>query len=315
MANDVILDQLDLRDGREGRVYFRDDRQPSMLAPHRHAEWEFNLVTRGRAGYVVGDRRVELRMDSLFWLLPPQGHVLLEQTPDFRMWIVVARPGPLRRLAEDDAFAAWRPWLRARAGTGGAIPPQHRCVSEATTRHLESLCEALQRGDADDPAQADQETHASMSDAHHAAGLTFLLAEAWRAFTAAEDRPEGTHLHPAIQRAVEWLTDHAHTPAADDLDALAKRCGFSRPHLSRRFAEQTGQSLTEFRNRQRVERFKALVGRGGRYNLTEAAYAAGFGSYAQAFRVIKSQTGAGPRALLDRYRVPKQDADASPNNA
>ena len=95
-----------------------------------------------------------------------------------------------------------------------------------------------------------------------------------------------------MARAARRLHDD---PAADDFDALAAACHVSRPHLSRLFRDQLGQSLTEYRNRQRADRFARLVGRGGRLNLTQAAFAAGFGSYAQAFRVVKQLTGQSPR--------------------
>lgn len=264
-----------------------------MRHSHRHAEWEFNLVTRGRGVYVIDGRRVELALDSILWLLPSQSHVLLDRSSDFEMWVAVLRPRLVRALARDADFAAWRDWLERR----DAVPAMHRVVGEAVAKRLGELCERLAG-----PHKSSQKRSA-LSTVHESSGLSFLFAEAWMAYSQSRDLPGGSHLHPAVQGAVEWLADHAHTPEADNLDALADRLHVSRPHLSRLFKEQTGQTLTAFRHRRRADRLIALIGRGGRMSLTEAAYAAGFGSYAQAYRVMKQVTGQSPKHLVAPGRV------------
>ena len=292
-TDEAELVRIELADDRTGAVIRHEaPRVPPMSQGHRHNEWEFNLVTRGRAAYLVEGRRVPLELDSLLWLLPSQGHVLLDRSPDFCMWIVVVRPEAVRQVAADPACAVWHDWMDPDRPPP---PPQHRLVGEAAARQLATLCRRLE--DPPDPSPPGGDAP-RLAPQHHAAGLAYLTAEAWAAFLAAPDRPAGSHLHPAVQTAVTWLADHAHTPDADDLDALAQRCHVSRPHLSRLFKQQTGQTLTDFRNRRRADRFAALLGRGGRLTATQAAYAAGFGSYAQAYRVVKQLTGRSPRGLL-----------------
>ena len=292
VGDDVVLDRLALPEDKGGAVvsYIAAQATP-MPYHHRHAEWEFNLITRGRAAYLVDGQRVPIGVDSLLLLLPSQGHILLDRSEDFEMWIWVIRPHLIRTLTQDAAFAPWRDWLGGAPSTA-----QHRLIGEEATQRLSNLCARL----ATPANRIDAQSH--MSPTHESAGLTFLTAEAWSAFLAAPDRPSGSHLHPAVQHAVNWLAAYAHTPQADDLDALAAHCHVSRPHLSRLFKDQTGQTMTDFRNRQRVDRFVARVGRGRRINLTQAAYAAGFGSYAQAYRVVKSLTGLNPRAFFRRSR-------------
>jgi AraC-like DNA-binding protein len=56
-----------------------------------------------------------------------------------------------------------------------------------------------------------------------------------------------------------------------------------------------GVSLTDFRNRQRFEKFRELYDRGHKRTLSQAAFEAGFGSYAQFHRVAQSLTGLSPR--------------------
>ena len=65
------------------------------------------------------------------------------------------------------------------------------------------------------------------------------------------------------QAAVRLLRSSEET-CPEDLDRLAQAVGLSAAHLSRLFHAQVGQSVTEFRSRQRLERFFRLYGAGRR---------------------------------------------------
>ncbi|MEM6553392.1 MAG: AraC family transcriptional regulator [Planctomycetota bacterium] len=287
-----VFQRLALPAGRRGTVCCLHGSRPAVMRRgHRHREWEINLVVRGRAVYAVEGQRVEIRRDSLLWLLPSQGHVLLEHSANLAMYVVVIDPVLLGGLAGGPGFEAWPGWL-----DGGRVPNRvlHRVVEGSVSERLAGLCGALEQPGGSAVREGGR------GGSHYEAGLVWLGGEAWRAYAEARDGPAGSHLHPAVEAAVDWLDRHAHELEADDLDAVARRCHVSRPHLSRLFHRQTGQTLTAFRTRRRVERFLGLIERGAVGSLTEAAYAAGFGSYAQAFRSVKALTGQGPREHLRR---------------
>src|SRR5688500_17073209 len=67
---------------------------------HTHDEVELNLAVRGRATYVIGGKLVELERDHLIWLFPGQEHALVEQSPDFAMWIAVFSPRLVAEVAK-----------------------------------------------------------------------------------------------------------------------------------------------------------------------------------------------------------------------
>lgn len=71
-----------------------------------------------------------------------------------------------------------------------------------------------------------------------------------------------------------------------------------------RTAWKLGVSLTRYRNSIRLRAFWNAVGRSPGRSITEAVYAAGFGSYAQFFKVFKSAYGENPRSSVLR-RLPK----------
>jgi hypothetical protein len=94
----AMSEELQLRLGADGRVghHVAADGPPRG---HRHAELELNLVVRGSATYLLGDRRYELTPRTLTWLFPGQDHVLVDESADHELWWAVFRPGLVARVA------------------------------------------------------------------------------------------------------------------------------------------------------------------------------------------------------------------------
>ena len=251
----------------EGRVWLHKGR-PGNNPRHRHAELEFNLVVRGSASYLVGERRHEMRRGVLLWLFPAHDHVLLEQSPDFAMWIVVFRPALLLRLCDGDTA---RP-LAARDAPARYVS----VLGEPSLARLDPLLRELAVAAPDPP--------------RHNAGLGWLLFSAWDAHTHAGDAPQGAGVHPAVERVARLLRDETDPLSVEE---MARQAGLSAGSLSRLFRAQTGQSIAAFRNRQRIERFLRLR-ETGTPTLLEAALAAGWGSYPQFHRVFKATMGCAP---------------------
>jgi AraC-like DNA-binding protein len=239
---------------------------------HRHAELEVNLVVRGQATYLLGERRYELTPGTLTWLFPGQDHVLVDESEDHELWWAVFRPALVARTATTPAL---RPLL-----DDNPAGQFSRRLASTSVHRLRELFEDL-------GAARDDEALLN-------AGLPYLLVLGWRAFNASEDIIAGSRVHPAVETAARLL---AADPAAGDLNALAAAVGLSAPHLSRVFRAQTGRSITRFRNQQRLRRFLLLYGGGHQATALTAALEAGFGSYAQFYRVFRAETGRGPSSL------------------
>lgn len=264
MAHEI----LDIPPSQAGVVWpFRSMQDRHARRHHTHAELECNLVTAGNAAYFVGAERLALRPGHLIWLFPGQPHVLLDEDPQFDMWIMVFRQSLLRLHCTSAAT------VPLRQIDPGAIVAADLDVEEAEA--LDRLCASLAEG-IEDPAV-------------HDAGLGWLLMRAWRATGQAQSRASGTGLHPAVARAVYRLS---RPDDAESLAALARVCGLSPSHLSRLFTRQTGLSIPAFRNRQRIERACRLIDSG--LTLTNAGFEAGFGSYAQFHRAFKKVMGLSP---------------------
>lgn len=258
---------LSLPDERDGEIHL-DSHVSPMPAPHWHDELEFNLVTRGTAAYLLGDRRYDLRLGTLVWLFPAQEHILLDRSPDHERWLGIFKPELLRRVC---------------------TTPETQILSDVNPPGR--FCNRL-------PAQDAASLEALMRDlvdhrddiACYNAGLGYCLLSAWAAGRRAGDSSAGSDVHPAVERAARLLRGR---DAPESLPELAAQVGLSAPRLSALFRRQTGVSLVEFRNTQRLERFLRLYGR-GRLAVLEAALEAGFGSYPQFHRVFTRRMGCSP---------------------
>jgi AraC-like DNA-binding protein len=237
-------------------------------AMHHHAELEFNLVTRGRGLYLLANRKYQIGRGDLLWLFPAQEHVLIEQSADFEMWIGVARPKAVRRLATDADSKVLRQ----------ANPPGEYCrrLPQPDFSRLDTLIAQI--------------TAARKRSGLFNAGLGYALLVAWQVFEHAAEVPVHD-VHPAVEKAARYIRDKNNTAGLND---LAKHAGLSPARLSRLFKQQTGTALVDFRNQQRIEKFLALYGTGQRMTMLEAALEAGFGSYPQFHRVFKRVLNCSP---------------------
>jgi AraC-like DNA-binding protein len=246
--------------------------------PHRHAELEVNLVVSGTASYVLGERRYELAAGTLAWLFPGQDHVLVDESADHVLWWAVFRPSLVARVAV----------------APDAAPLLVSDPSGDFSRRL-PFREASRLG-----ALFDDLHDAGGADLSNA-GLAYLLLRAWRAYVESDDVVEGVTIHPAVEQVARLLSDD---PTSGDLTTLARACGLSPSHLSRLFKAQMGISISRFRNQQRLERFLAIAGDGRRGSTLRAAHEAGFGSYAQFYRVVRDATGRSPSTARARGARP-----------
>ena len=237
---------------------------------HHHAELELNLVTRGRATYLLGNRRYQIRRGDLLWLFPAQEHLLFEQSADFEMWIGVFKRRAVKRTATDVNTR-----ILLQNDPDGEFC---RRLTEKDVRSVDALFAAL----------ADVGEKLSLLNA----GLSYGLLYAWSCYERSADVPV-CDVHPAVERAARLIRDDDPDNSLS-LDELAHRAGLSATRLSRLFKEQTGFALVDFRNRQRVDRFINIYGTGQRQTMLDAALEAGFGSYPQFHRVFKRMMGYSP---------------------
>ena len=127
------------------------------------------------------------------------------------------------------------------------------------------------------------------------AGLSYILLHAWKCFRHAKEISV-KDLHPAVEQAAKVLCEGKQCT----MKQLARKVGLSTSRLSRLFREETGSTLVDFRNRQRIQRFQNVYEFDRGYTLLEAALEAGFGSYPQFHRVFRHVVGCSPHEYAQR---------------
>ncbi len=236
---------------------------------HRHAELEMNLVLRGQGTYLVQGRRCTIGIHSCMWLFDDQEHMLIEQSADFEMWIALFRPHIV-----DTHKQYFNNNVLNSTNHDGIF---QRLMGGEDSRIIEGLCERLQ--DDSDVYRFNQ-------------GLHWLLIEAWQLFQNSALVTDLPHVPESVEQAVHLLQRDDY-----DLPELARAVGVSESWLSRSMHKHLGMTFSDFRNRQRIERFFQIYGRGARKNMTHCAFEAGFNSYAQFYKVFKHICGRTPRQV------------------
>lgn len=287
-----MLENLRLGPRYDGFLFLaRSELNPPRLRPHHHVELELNLVVQGSITYVVGGTRFTFGKRTLLWMFPAQEHQLVDRSADAGYYVAVFKPGLIAETCRSSEYAALkRKKVDGVLHTG--LDPESFDLVRRTMDAL--VCDGL------DPVVLNREAGFGLSPDfrfEHGdpdwlnAGLRHLLLLCWRFQRGRAGQIRAVRLHPAVERALREL---GNATGEDDLAGLAKRCGTSPTYLSRLFARQVGVPLSRYRNSVRLGRFWEECRTAS--NLTEAAYAAGFGSYAQFYKIYRDAYGTGPRA-------------------
>jgi|TARA_B110000037_G_scaffold223057_1_gene301627 AraC-like DNA-binding protein len=292
-----VQEELHIDPTYDGFLYLAESmRNPPVLQPHHHAELELNLVARGEITYIVGDKRYTFGPRTLLWMFPDQEHQLVDRSSDARYYVAVFKPDLIHRACRSAPYES----LKAASKD----PTVTHCKLEATIFDLLSRSMDELMIDGPDPNTLNREAgFGAASDFHYQhtdpdwlnAGLRHLLLLSWRYQRGQPPKQHEVSLHPSVAQALNLL---GQPDAPENLDTLAIQCGVSSSYLSRMFRKQIGVPVTRYRNSVRLARFWEEYRQPEQRTLLEAMFAAGFGSYAQFYRVYSDVYGCGPRASL-----------------
>jgi AraC-like DNA-binding protein len=293
-----VLDDLKIKPKYDGLLYLAESvRHLPQLHLHHHVELELNLVVEGSITYVVGKKCFTFTKRALIWMFPAQEHQLVNRSDNAQFFVAVFKPEMIQRSCRSKAYQA----LRRRRTADNAV--LYTTLEPDLFDLTRKMMDLMMIGSLD-PDILNREAGFGLQskfcfehkDADGLnAGLHHLLLQCWR--FQQESAAPGRHvkLHFAVQRALEILGKNE---AEYDLQELARQCGVSEAYLSRTFSQQIGVPLNRYRNSLRLSRFWDHYRRQDGISLTEAVYAAGFGSYAQFYKIFTQAYGRGPRESL-----------------
>ncbi|PKL12305.1 MAG: hypothetical protein CVV52_10610 [Spirochaetae bacterium HGW-Spirochaetae-8] len=255
---------LEFQEQRSGFLFFRD-KVNLLREPHHHDDLELNLVFSGMVTYVVDSVAYQLTKGSCLWLFPEQEHRLVDAGGELLLVVCVFKRDMVAQVASSS-------WGHPLAGQQAPLTFCRR-LSPTNLAILRDLTEDLVM------LQENQELFE--------AGLRWLMLSAWKRFIDAEVIA-GADCHWTVAQTMDIFREQP----LKSLDDICARLRVSRSHLSRLFHQQTGLTLPAYRNRVRLEAFFHLYQQHS--NLLGCALEAGFGSYAQFYRVFKEHTGMAP---------------------
>ena len=250
----------------------RSTRRRFGARPESHDLLVVLLGIRGRMRYLIDGEVVSFERGTLLFAHAGQAHVLLSETRNFDMWVVLASAPAL--VAE-----GLPPFTLPEGSARGP-----RRIAEAGCSELEQLAQGLTE---------------TVGDSVRYDGLRYWLARAWVLWQDT-DPESGAQLHPALEHAILAMK----ADLTLDAKELARKAGIRPETLGRLFRTQMGESLVGFRNRARLEAVDRITEAQEGCTLTDAALEAGFGSYAQFFRVFRALRGVAPHAY---YRDDRED--------
>jgi len=293
-----MLEDLKLGPRYDGFLFLAESaHNPPRLNSHHHIELELNLVVRGSITYVVGGRRYTFPRRTLLWMFPAQEHQLVDRSDDAQNFVAVFKPALVARSCQSEAYSGLR---RDNNESEGVL---HTELEPWSFDLVRKTMDALMK-DSLDSGLLNREAGFGVGSKftfEHGdpdglnAGLHHLLLLCWRYQRTGKIADDAISLHPAVSKALSRLSEDEWE---QDLGQLARSCGVSEAYLSRVFARQVGVPLTRYRNSLRLARFWENYRQPARPTVTEAMFAAGFGSYAQFYKVFALAYGEGPRACL-----------------
>ncbi len=232
---------------------------------------------RGAVSYVLGGQRFTFGARTLLWLFPSQEHQLVDRTRDAQNYVAVFKPSLIARSCRSAAYEGLK---RGGADVDGVL---HTVLPPETFDLVRKTMEGMMEG-APDPDVLNKEAgfgvNSNFRYEHRDpdglnAGLHHLLLSCWRWQRTGKALDGAVALHPAVCKALELLSEGDEKLT---LGLLARRCGASEAHLSRMFARQIGVPLSRYRNSVRLGRFLDNYRGSEQKTITEAVYAAGFGT-------------------------------------
>jgi len=292
-----MLEDLKLARRYDGLLFLAESaRNVPKMESHHHVELELNLVVQGTIAYVVNGRRWTFPPRTLLWLFPQQEHQLVARSDDAQYFVAVFKPTLIARSCRTPAYQGLK---FDGSQQDGVLNTRLDPVSfDLVRKTMESLMqEAL------DPDVLNREAGfgvaSDFSFAHGDpdglnAGLHYLLLLCWRSRHTGSVLGNVVALHPKVRCALKLLSEERE----EDLGKISRSCGVSEAFLSRTFHRQVGVALSDYRNSLRLTRFWERYRQQDEKSLLKAAYAAGFGSYAQFYRVFAKAYGRGPRQCI-----------------
>lgn len=259
--------------GNQGFTALYNDNRWRLQDWHTHPLLEMNFVLRGHGELLLEDRKYPLLPGHIVWIFPNQRHMPSRWADNLEMWIVECTA---------DVIASLPPKTRKALSCHQPDDQYCRCVEEDDKHTLDHLLSGL-RSTMFNPLTFNR-------------GLPFAVSALWDAYAHGHAAVDAIGFDPKVEKALDLINQ----PGGMDLSVLrlAEIVRLAPRHLSVHFQEQVGHTIPQYRNRLRIQQFFKMHEKHPAWDLTTLALEAGFGSYAQFFRIFKEYVGCAPQLWI-----------------
>lgn len=262
-----------------------------MLSSHYHKEIELLVVKNGKATYHVEEDYITLTKGSIIWFPSMMVHQLVEVTPNTEFIVHVFKDELIvnNQLSESNTAR----FAQIDMDVFGNIVDTATQICPLENQKPQGF-EMIQYAGKSYGVTNVEYRHSKPELFN--AGMNYIYHLAWNATKAESAKLPIQKIHPSVLRACQYLNEVSSEVTLPELGVIT---GLSPSRLSRVFKKQLGISLSTYRNQIKVDCFLRLYNKENKNSsLTELAYDAGFGSYAQFYRVFHQITGFKPSDLL-----------------
>ena len=259
-----------LQPNEPGRCWRRSERRFYDTAPRRHAELVALHVLKGSMRYLIDGHILDIGPRTLLWAFSDQAHLLLSDSADFDMWVMI--------------------FARSTLAANPHCPP---VISHAAQGKIGAFI--LKQDHHEQLADLAASLRTKPDSQWLQAGLIWWAIRAWDACDHGE-AAKGNRTHPAVQRAIEAIE-------ADPTQNIAEIAGAahqSPSHLGHLFRKEIGQTIAGYRTQTRLNAVDRMMNAPHPPPLLNAAIDAGFGSYSQFYRAFTNACGINPWQFYQR---------------
>ncbi len=246
-----------------------------LVPMHWHDFFEIAMVTSGTGSHILNGHAMPLRRGCLFLLTPADFHEII---PDPGQTLKLFNAIFVQRFIRPELLQ----WIY-QAGGCMMVEPEHA--------ELQSIEQEFER------MWAESEQAKPGGEWVIAGALERVLVgmlRIWQPFRP-DDRTRGrSSIHPAISKAIAYLSYQFHEPIT--LEATARHVGLSVNYFSDCFRKETGVTYQQFLQDLRMKFAHSMLTM-TQLPITEICYASGFGSLSHFERAFKRKFEHTPRQV------------------
>lgn len=260
-------------------MYSYNKMKPKAFSTHLHKYYEFLYFVQGDATYVVEGNEYKAADGDLFITCPGEMHsIAFKSDKDYERHFIQISEDFLKGLG----FDLLKKLRRKKAGEHNRIP------AFLLKNEAERCFSGVQKHVLEDSEEKD------LMVKSYVIQLLYAINNALY-----EPKGEEAVENERVRAAKDFI--NAHLTEKLSLEKIAENAFTDRFYLSHLFKSETGMSITDYINMQRIALAKKLISQGG--NASKVYTDCGFSDYSSFYRAFKKLSGKSPAEFFKNKKI------------